>query len=196
MLKIQQGNRFAFKEWAAVCGALATGKQSLIIRKGGIHEGRDGFRVEHPEFWLFPTQFHQDPEQLVDDARPQLETARRDRPDQGTLRISLYATVEEAVHVTDESLLPQLAGLHILSPHVIGERFHYRTPGLFVLPVRIYQLPKPIVLPDTPHFAGCRSWVDFPQELSTDGLDPVLSDDDHRQRMAQIRQALAISRIV
>jgi hypothetical protein len=60
-LKLQHENRFAFKEWAAVCTALAAGKQSLIVRKGGIHEGRDGFRVEHGEFWLYPTQFHQKP---------------------------------------------------------------------------------------------------------------------------------------
>ena len=30
--------RIAFKEWAAVCRALASGRQSLIIRKGGIAE--------------------------------------------------------------------------------------------------------------------------------------------------------------
>ena len=48
-------NQIAFKEWAVVCAALASGQQSLILRKGGIHEGRDGFRVAHREFWLFPT---------------------------------------------------------------------------------------------------------------------------------------------
>ena len=29
----------AFKEWAGVCAALAEGRQSLIVRKGGIAEG-------------------------------------------------------------------------------------------------------------------------------------------------------------
>jgi len=52
-------NAMAFKEWAVVCAALGSGQQSLILRKGGIHEGRGGFRVAHPEFWLFPTGFHQ-----------------------------------------------------------------------------------------------------------------------------------------
>ena len=48
-----------FKEWTLVCDALGSGAQSIIIRKGGIAEGRAGFRFEHPEFFLFPTLFHE-----------------------------------------------------------------------------------------------------------------------------------------
>jgi hypothetical protein len=62
---------------------------------------------------------------------------------------------------------------------------------LFVLAVRVFALPEPIVLPESPHFAGCRSWVDFPQALPTARLRPVLPDDHHRERMSQIRRALA-----
>jgi hypothetical protein len=69
------------------------------------------------------------------------------------------------------------------------ERFCYRRPGLFVLPVRIYRRPEPISLVDSPHFAGCRTWVDLEQELSTSGLSPVLSDVDHADRMMAIRRA-------
>ncbi len=65
---MQAANRIAFKEWAAVCLALAAGRQSIILRKGGIHEGREGFHVHHRAFWLFPTQFHQDAAQLTADA--------------------------------------------------------------------------------------------------------------------------------
>ena len=36
---VQPSNRFAFKEWAAVCAALDSGRQTLILRKGGLHEG-------------------------------------------------------------------------------------------------------------------------------------------------------------
>nr|MBA2585996.1 DUF1802 family protein [Chthoniobacterales bacterium] len=48
-----------FKEWAIVCAALGGGQQSIILRKGGIAEGRDGFRFQHREFFLFPTAFHE-----------------------------------------------------------------------------------------------------------------------------------------
>ncbi len=46
----------AFKEWADVCAALLDGRQSLILRKGGIEEGPGGFRPEHAAFWLYPTR--------------------------------------------------------------------------------------------------------------------------------------------
>ena len=48
-----------FKEWALICDALGSGRQSIILRKGGIAEGREGFRFQHPDFLLFPTLFHE-----------------------------------------------------------------------------------------------------------------------------------------
>jgi len=54
----------AFKEWSLVCRAIGTGLTSLILRKGGIHEGRRGFHFDHDAFWLFPTSFHAQREQL------------------------------------------------------------------------------------------------------------------------------------
>ena len=32
-----------FKEWAVVCEATGRGRQCIILRKGGIAEGREGF---------------------------------------------------------------------------------------------------------------------------------------------------------
>ena len=48
-----------FKEWSLVCNALGHGTQSVILRKGGIAEGREGFSFRHREFFLFPTFFHE-----------------------------------------------------------------------------------------------------------------------------------------
>ncbi len=44
-----------FKEWALVCAALGDGTQSVLVRKGGIAEGRGGFQFRQQEFFLFPT---------------------------------------------------------------------------------------------------------------------------------------------
>ena len=51
----------AFKEWASVCDALLEGRQTIILRKGGISEGTAPgvFVPEHSEFWLYPTWVHQ-----------------------------------------------------------------------------------------------------------------------------------------
>ena len=67
---MQPANNTAFKEWAVVCAALGNRRQTIILRKGGIDEGREGFRVKHKEFWLLPTRFHQAAGALVPDAEP------------------------------------------------------------------------------------------------------------------------------
>lgn len=185
---MQTENRWAFKEWAAVCAALLSGRQSLILRKGGIHEGRDGFRVEHPEFWLFATGFHQHAEALADDA---VDFADTSPPGEGTVLLPGYVIVEAVEEIRDPLILARLAGHHIWSDRTVDERFHYRTPGLFTLIVRVYRPETPLVLPDSPHFGGCRSWVDLPRELPTAGLVPVLSDVEHTARVTRLRQLCA-----
>jgi hypothetical protein len=37
----------ALKEWAVICQALAEGRQTILLRKGGIAEPGGAFRVEH-----------------------------------------------------------------------------------------------------------------------------------------------------
>jgi hypothetical protein len=189
--QVQTANRFAFKEWAVVCAALAAGRQSLILRKGGIHEGRDGFRVDHPEFWLFPTQFHQSPDEVIAEALPLLQSVRDNQPPDDTVHIRHYAVVHEVRRIDDESLLPALRGFHVWSDQSISQRFHYRTPGLFALLVRVYVLPNEIVLPNSPHFAGCRSWVDLPDELLTSELQPVLSDSEIETQLRALLASLS-----
>ena len=67
----------AFKEWSIICDTLGCGNQSLILRKGGIHEGKKGFRFEHEKFALFPTRFHEQEERVRIDSeksvRPKTE---------------------------------------------------------------------------------------------------------------------------
>ena len=184
-------NRFAFKEWAVVCEALTSGRQTVILRKGGIHEGREGFRVEHGEFWLFPTRFHQQAEELIPDAAPLLERVRSQAPPEGTVRLSGYAVVDEVIRVVDESRLAGLTGLHVWSEQTVAERFHYRSPGLFALLVRVHRHDEPLEVAESPHFAGCRSWVDLPEDLSTSGLRPVLSAQEYQHQAAAIRAALS-----
>ena len=192
---MQASNRIAFKEWAVICAALAESRQTLILRKGGIDEGPGGFQVEHREFWLFPTYVHQQADALMEDARPLLDRVVRDQPSPELVRISHYAVVEDVIEVHDPIVLPSLFGLHSWSPRTVDQRFHYKRPGLCVLPVRVYSLPEPIELPNSEYFAGCRSWVEFPSGLSTVGLQPVLSDDEFSRRLAAIQVATSPIRL-
>ncbi len=187
---MKSANQFAFKEWAVVCAALATGQQSLILRKGGIHEGREGFRVEHREFWLFPTGFHQEPESVTAAAQPLLQQVRLQQPPETEIPIQYYAEVEHVFPILEESKLSRLSPWHIWSEKTVFNRFHYKAPGLFAMLVRLHQLPDPRTIPSLPHFAGCRSWVDFPEPMMTSGLTPILPDEVHIERMQQLQHLL------
>jgi hypothetical protein len=168
----------------------------VIVRKGGIHEGRGGFQVDHGEFWLFPTRFHQEADELTPDARPLLDEVAKSAPPAGLIDLPGYAVVEHVVHLTDEAQLARLAGLSVLSDRTIRDRFHYRTPGLFVLSVRIFAPDHPRRIIESPHFAGCKSWVDLPDDVATNDLAPVLDDAAHADQMLRIRRALGTSVIV
>jgi hypothetical protein len=187
---METANRIAFKEWAVICRALAEGAQTIILRKGGIHEGREGFRVEHREFWLFPTQFHQQPQQIVPTAEPIWQRTIAEAPAAGTISIGQYLVVEQVHEIDDESVLDRLAGMHIWSQTTLVERFHYRRPGLFLLLARVFRIPEPYVLADIPYFAGCRSWVELPEAIPTVGAKPVLSDNQFAAMRDAVTQAL------
>ena len=45
--------RQPLREWAVIVEALGQGEQILILRKGGIAEGRGGFQAEHERFSYF-----------------------------------------------------------------------------------------------------------------------------------------------
>jgi hypothetical protein len=71
--------------------------------------------------------------------------------------------------------LEALAPWHQWSAATVAQRFHYRTPGLFVLPVRVYALATPLEVPDLPEYEGCKTWVDLGQDYPAEGT-PVLDD--------------------
>jgi hypothetical protein len=187
---MHSASQIAFKEWAVVCAALATGRQTIILRKGGIHEGREGFRVAHGEFWLLPTYLHQSATSVVPDAAPLLDQVLSAAPAGDRVSIDTYAVVESAQHLTDEKTVMRLAGEHIWSEDTIHQRFHYREPGLFLLTVRVYKTPAAHELIQTPYIAGCRSWVDLPQPLATAGALPVLDDLVFAERLAAVDSRL------
>jgi hypothetical protein len=184
----------AFKEWAAVCEALAMGRQMIILRKGGIHEGREGFRVQHAAFWLYPTNFHQHAEQLAADALPLLEKVKSQPPPPGIVPIRWLAQVEQVIHLEREEQALALERLHVWSPETVKQRFHYRTPGLHLLVVRVFQSAQLHQITEDPEMAGCKSWVNLPQALPTDDLSPVLTGEQFTAARRALNEILTVPR--
>ena len=175
-----------FKEWAIVCDSIARGETSLIFRKGGIAEGRDGFQFKHQRFFLFPTHFHGQIE------RTRLSPDRDVRPQQDTVLISVFVEVEYTTLLRDLKLLRPLEPLHVMQASVLEERFHYDQPdGLYLAFVRAYRTSPRWILPLLPSYGGCRSWVmlpDPPPELRTEA---VLSDEEQNRRRLLVTNTLA-----
>jgi hypothetical protein len=178
--------QIAFKEWAVICAALAQGRQALILRKGGIAEDAGEFQVEEPRFWLFPTYTHQQQTGISGEAAPLLAEVERTRPPADVVRLSHWAEVTGVYHLHDELPALLLGHLHLWSDATVRQRFAYRTPGLYVLMVRVHRAPAIHDVPNTPAYDGCKSWVHLERALPTDGSTPVLSE----QRNADLRRQL------
>ncbi len=149
----------AFKEWAAICRALAVGRQDVILRKGGIAEPGGGFQVECRSFLLLPTFVHQGPEALIPEARDLLVDIDVDRPPSGSVVFTHAATVLAATRIISASGLDRFRGRHVWSDAVVAERFHRWREELHVLEVAVSRLAAPLVLPWHDDYGGCKSWV-------------------------------------
>ena len=153
--------RTAFKEWAAICRALASGRQDVILRKGGIVEPGGAFRPEHARFFLLPTFLHQSAESLVPEARDLLVGIDDDRPPEGTVVFTHGVYVAAAHRMTDRRALDRFRHRHVWAENVVDERFHRWQDELHVLEVTVTPLPSPVTFPWQESYGGCRSWVEI-----------------------------------
>ncbi|MGJ8678343.1 MAG: DUF1802 family protein [Akkermansiaceae bacterium] len=177
----------AFKEWQVVCDSLASGKQHLIFRKGGIHEGRNGFSFKHNVFALFPTRFHTKKEHVVVDEYheplPELVLGEE-------ISITHVAVAQWAKTLTSWEKVAALSDFHIYSEKTLSDRFHWQGKGrtgtavegmaagsIHVALVRVYKLASPLLFSYEKQYAGCRSWIEIP-EYSTHVLEPVIADSE------------------
>ncbi|MGE9268266.1 MAG: DUF1802 family protein [Verrucomicrobiales bacterium] len=154
----------AFKEWEVVCEALASGRQSVIFRKGGIHEGRAGFSFAHEEFLLFPTRFHAQNERVTVPGEP---PAAEWVPGE-EVRLEFFVKVERAETLTDWAEVVALADQHIWTEEIIRERFDWEGKGMnagsiHCAHVRVAKLAEPVVFAYEKKYGGCRSWVEVPE---------------------------------
>lgn len=180
----------ALKEWAVICRALEEGRQALLLRKGGIAEAGGEFQVEHNRFWLYPTYVHQQNTGIKAGGLDLLQEVERERPPVGILRFSHVAEVVAVYHVHNLATALLLDDFHLWSAATVQARFTYRRPGLFVLPIRVYRTSHAQELPETPQYAGCKSWVELGRPLPTDGASPVLGQASFDEFLGRLNDRL------
>ena len=156
----------ALKEWSAAIHALLDGRQTVLLRKGGIREKR--FEVTAREFLLFPTVAHSHAERVRPEHRDLMAPARADSTD-AHLVLRAAATVVAAVEVARPEHLGDIEDLHIWTPDSVrADRLDFRPKHrLTVLVVAARPLAEPVRLPRLDGYAGCKSWVDLTVDTKT-----------------------------
>jgi hypothetical protein len=173
----------ALKEWAVVVWALGQGRQVLLLRKGGLADARSEFRLTANEFFLYPTYEHQQAELLQPQFGKMFPTVAAEAPAAGELCFRHYAVVSDAVQAPSLDRMKRLRRAFVWNDSFLQKRYAYRPElPLHVLLVRTYRLSQPLRVAERPRYAGCRSWVELEESLSTQGALPVLSDEVFERR--------------
>lgn len=181
----------ALKEWASVCHALETGRQIVLLRKGGISETGGDFHVEHEQFLLYPTFAHQN-ERFI---RPEYRTlaALTDAAREGgRITIRSFARVHRVIFATDPARLRSLESEHIWNCDYIEMRLNYKPDKpLYVLLLRTYLLSYPVSFTEKTEYVGCRSWVELDETADLAGATPALDDAAFQARCVPFESAFA-----
>lgn len=151
----------ALKEWSAAVHAMLDGRQTVLLRKGGIHEKR--FAVDASRFLLFPTVAHSHADRVRPEHRDLLAAAAVDSTDDAIV-VRAGVRVVDAIEVTRPEAVDELAPLHIWTAESVrADRLDFRPRHhLTVLVVQVSPLARPVTVQRTPEFAGCTSWVQLP----------------------------------
>jgi hypothetical protein len=182
--------RIAFKEWAVVVDALGRGDQIVILRKGGISEGRGGFQVEHDQFLLFPTLFHQQRESVLPPAQARYD-ALAPALSPAIVRLEYAARVVDWKALDSLESALRLEGQHIWREEIIRERFDWgKARSIYAMAVRVLRLPHAVELPVRPEYGGCKSWVELESVVPIEGAQPVLTDREFAENLRRFHDAL------
>ncbi|MEA2711008.1 MAG: hypothetical protein QOF78_3609 [Phycisphaerales bacterium] len=178
----------ALKEWNTVCRALETGRQMLLLRKGGIYESAGVFEVENKEFLLFPTFLHQNLNML----KPTEHAGFAEHgAEPAELAISAAGVVSDIIELKSREQMNKIDDEHVWLAPLLDMRFNYRPENpLYLLLIRAYRLHAPVTIANTPAYAGCKSWVPLELPIETGDALPVLDDVKFDMRRKSILDRL------
>lgn len=184
----------ALKDWAVAVEALLRGETCVLLRKGGIRDGRPGFQVKSREALLLPNREHQRPELVKEAFRPRIEL-----PPPGWKPVEVqvlgWVQIVEDFEITSLESVTALGRHHIWTDTFAAERFGWRpTHPLHVLLIRAYRLAVPQAIRWREAYGGCRSWADLDQPISTNDSHPVLDDAAFAATQQAILKDLGITR--
>lgn len=181
----------ALKEWAVAVEALEAGKTILLLRKGGIKEEGNHFKVAHNEVLLYPTFEHQKPDLLKPEYADQVTPVPSGwHPE--TIRIGAWANVTDILLVSFEPSIKALLPFHVWNEKFVSDRLKWKPrQPIYVLLLRTYKLSEPKEIPYLAEYGGCKSWITLQESISVANATPVLTDTEYNKRTSVIRNFIA-----
>ena len=179
-----------YKEWDVVCQALAAGRQHILLRKGGIHEGRKGFSFKHERFYLFPTRFHAQGEQVRKSFGNFAPEGAGEWEEGDEILVQWWCEASWACTLTDWQDVAALEPFHIWTEELVRERYDCgEVQRIHCALVRVFALRVPLKLSYRKKYGGCRTWVDLPFPPPGDPA-PVVPHDEFAKVRAEVEQVL------
>jgi hypothetical protein len=176
----------ALKEWAVATDALATAKTIMLLRKGGIKEHNGKFQVTQTEVLLYPTYEHQQPSLLKPDYANLVQPVTSGWHPQ-TVKIRSWAKITHILPVKDAEIVEKLQPFHIWGANFVYGRLKWKPhQPLYVLLLRVHNLPKIHEIPYLPEYAGCQSWIDLASEIELENSVAVFSESRYGELVTEI----------
>jgi hypothetical protein len=179
--------RFVLKEWSAIETALRLARQCLLLRRGGLADGRSGFVIESEHFLIYPTYEHQHSQWV----QPAYAGWVKPPAGGGRVSLSLYGVVSERFVLKQREQLMALLPWTIYNEAFVDQRLQWLPDNptqAFV--VRAYPLVKPILLPVSNRYRGCRSWYTVEEPASVELGPACMEEAVFVQTIAGIRRAI------
>ncbi|MGL5131344.1 MAG: DUF1802 family protein [Planktothrix sp.] len=186
---------YALKEWDMAIQALERGETIMLLRKGGISEGRT-FQINQNRVLLYPTFEHQNPTLLKPEYANFVQSVASGwHPE--TVKISSFAEITDILswnNTKNESLINSLIKYHIWNQEFVRDRLQFKPDKpLYILLLRTYKLSQIYDIPYHPSYGGCRSWIELQEMISLENIAPVLTQEDYDQQVSTIHQILQSS---
>lgn len=176
----------ALKEWATVVTALESGKQTVILRKGGILETASGFKIIAKKFILFPTFEHQEEKNLKPEFHNYLDIIKQNHPQNEHNKITSYAEVIDEVDIQSQEKIKALSDFHIWSNSYINERVNWMPDKpIKAVFLKVYKIPAKEI-PIKSEYHGCKSWININEDIQTGKA--VLSNEELNSRLQKFKE--------
>lgn len=183
---MQSTIKHALKEWAIAVDALAAGQTIMLLRKGGIKEEGNRFKVARNRVLLYPTFEHQQPQLLKADYATRVQPVESGwHPE--TIPIGNWAEITDIFQVNVAETVAALLPYHIWHEEFASTRLKWKPrQPLYLLLLRTYKLPQICEIQYLPEYGGCKSWIDLAEDICLEKSVPVLDDATYAQRVGEI----------